>query len=86
MNTDTATIDLLPQSELVKKMAKDLYFGNGQPALFTKVALQEEATETIKTDISDIKRSQQKFTFLLLGTLLTSSGALIAIVIELLRH
>jgi hypothetical protein len=78
-------IELLPHNELVKKMAKDLYLGNGKPALTVRMALQEENMEQVQSDISDIKTGLQKFNILVFATMLSSIGGLIAIVVELVK-
>lgn len=77
---------LLPHGSLVQKMAKDLYFGNGKPALTVRLALQEEQMLTVHSDITEIKKGQQRSTNLLIGTLLSSIGGLFLMGLELYLH
>lgn len=80
MNADEQSIFLLPHDKLVQKMAVDMYLGEGRdnPALTVRVALLEDSMETIR----DVHKANQK---LIIGTLLSSLGGLVLIVIELLK-
>jgi hypothetical protein len=79
-------ISLMPHNELVQKMARDLYFGNGKPALTVRMALQEENMEQVQTDIREIKDVHKANQKLIIGTLVSSLGGLFLIVVELLKH
>lgn len=82
--TSSDALSLMPHSELVQKMARDLYFGNGKPALTVRMALQEENMEQVQTHIADIKDNQRRFGFLVVGTLISSIGGLIGIIVVIL--
>jgi len=79
-------ISFLPHEQLVQKMAKDLYFGNGKPALTVRIALQEEQMDTVHKNITEIKKGQERFTIMIIGTLLSSIGGLIMIGVELYKN
>jgi len=79
-------ISFLPHEQLVQKMAKDLYFGNGKPALTVRIALQEEQMDTVHKNITEIKKGQERFTVMIIGTLLSSIGGLIMIGVELYKN
>lgn len=77
-------IILLPHDQLVSKIAKDLYFGNGKPALTVRIALQEENMEQVQSDIGEIKDNQKSFNRLLLGTLISSIGGVLLVGVEVI--
>lgn len=76
---------VMPSEKLIAKMAQDMYLGNGKPALTVRMALQEENMGQVQTDIGYIKAGQEKFNRLIIATMLSSIGGLIAIVVELVR-
>lgn len=82
--TSSDALSLMPHGELVQKMARDLYFGNGKPALTVRMALQEENMEQVQMHIADIKDNQRRFGFLVMGTLISSIGGLIGIIVVIL--
>lgn len=86
MSDVNESILLLPHDKLVAKMAQDMYFGNGKPALTVRIALQEEAMETVQTHIAEIKDNQKNSNRLLVGTLISSLGGAILMVFELIKH
>jgi hypothetical protein len=86
VSDNNEAISLLPHEELVRKMARDLYFGNGKPALTVRMALQEEAMQTVQSDITEIKDVHKANQKLIIGTLISSLGGLLLIVVELLKH
>jgi hypothetical protein len=85
MGSDNDALSILPHEELVRKMAKDLYFGNGKPALTVRIALQEESMLTVEKNIKEIKENQSRSNTLLITTLISSIGGLIMMGLELYK-
>jgi hypothetical protein len=63
----------------LKRIEKDLYFGNGKPALTIRMEVMEEKVDSISSNLS-------KLVWLMVGTLVSSVGGLIiALVTHFLR-
>lgn len=85
MSEPNEAILLMPHDKLVAKMAQDMYFGNGKPALTVRIALQEEAMETVQANIQEIKDNHKLAIRLVFGTLISSLGGLVLIGVELYK-
>lgn len=79
-------LSILSPNELLKKVVTDLYFGNGKPALTLRVAGIEDELTVLKQALDKQEKWQQKMNNLLIGTLISSVGGLLLVVIEMLRH
>lgn len=87
MNTESNDELLgLSDGQLLRKLVKDVYFGNGKPALTVRMALQEGEMATVHSNIADIKKGMEKSNTLVIGTLLSSVGGLIMIGVEIYLH
>ncbi len=64
-----------PHKDIVLRLEKDMYFGNGKPGMTTRMAAQETITEQIASSLKWIVR-------LLVGTFLSGiAGIIVALVV-----
>jgi hypothetical protein len=69
----------MTDEECLRRIERDLYFGNGKPALTIRIEVTEEKVDTINRNLS-------KLVWLVLGTLVSSLGALaLAVVAHFLK-
>lgn len=80
------SLTALSPGEMLKKVFTDMYFGNGKPALTLRVAAVEDEQSVLKDTLEEMKKWQERMTAVLIGTLLTSVGGLLVIVVDMLRH
>jgi len=76
----------MSRDELFGKVIKDLYFGNGKPALTVRIALQEDAMDRVEKNIVEIKENHKQAIRLVIATLISSIGGLIMIGVELYKN
>lgn len=84
--SDRNDIALLKPDQMLAKVVQDLYFGNSKPALTLRVAENESNIVTLRDAINENKDWQKSMNKLVIGTLISSVGGLIAIIVELIRH
>ena len=77
-------LSILTPNEMLRKIFKDLYFGNGKPALTLRVSSLEEQGEMIKEVLEKQEEWQSRMTTFMIGTLVSSVGGLILICVELM--
>lgn len=76
----------LSDSQMTRKLARDVYFGNGKPALTVRMALLEGEMTTVHSNIDEIKSGQRAATKMMISTLISSIMALIGICVEIALH
>jgi hypothetical protein len=77
----------LTPNELFSKIVKDLYFGNGKPALTERMKTVEDQQNMFRDSLEKAEKWQAGMNKLVIGTLISSVGGLILIIIDLLiRH
>lgn len=80
-------LSVLSPGEMLRKIFTDLYFGNGKPALLLRVQANEDELTVIQKTLEDHNQWQRKMTTLLIGTLISSVGGLIGVIVAIvLRH
>lgn len=65
---DTGFTDSGRYRDDVKRLVKDVYYGNGKPGITTRVQLLEDAVERIGETLERFNKLQDKIVWLLVGT------------------
>ena len=90
MSDEFKNVELLglTPNELFSKIVKDLYFGNGKPALTERMKTVEDQQNMFRDSLEKAEKWQAGMNKLVIGTLISSVGGLILIIIDLLflRH
>ena len=78
MNEELKNIELfgLAPNELFSKIVKDLYFGNGKPALTERIKTVEDQQTMFKDAFEKAEKWQGGMNKLVIGTLISSSWRL----------
>jgi hypothetical protein len=77
---------IMKPGDLLAKLVRDVYFGNGKPALTLRIASVEDQQDMFQNALDESKKWQSSATKLLIASLISSIGGLIAIIVELIRH
>lgn len=86
MSGSNEELSILNQEQMLSKIIKDLYFGNGKPALILRVAGIEEQLAVLKETLDKQEKWQSNVNRLMVGTLLSSLGGAILVIIEMIKR
>jgi len=74
----------LSPNELFVKIVKDIYFGNSKPSLTERMKTVEDQQTMFKDSLDKAEKWQAGMNKLVIGTLISSIGGLVLIIIDLL--
>jgi hypothetical protein len=74
----------LSPNELFVKIVKDIYFGNSKPSLTERMKTVEAQQTMFKDSLDKAEKWQAGMNKLVIGTLISSIGGLVLIIIDLL--
>lgn len=77
-------LSVMTPSELLKKLVTDVYFGNGKPALTVRVAGIEDQQTVFEKALEKQEQWQKSMNKLVIGTLISSVGGLMLIIVEMI--
>ncbi len=86
MSGSNEELSILNQEQMLSKIIKDLYFGIGKPALILRVAGIEEQLAVLKETLDKQEKWQSNVNRLMVGTLLSSLGGAILVIIEMIKR
>ncbi len=86
MSGSNEELSILSQEQMLSKIIKDLYFGNGKPALILRVAGIEEQLAVLKETLDKQEKWQSNVNRLMVGTLLSTLGGAILVIIEMIKR
>jgi len=65
----------------VAKHDCDLYYGNGQPGITTRMALVEKENRDVRADMDEFKKDAKATRMMMLGVILTVVGQIVVMLI-----
>ena len=86
MSEESGNLELvgLSPNELFVKIVKDIYFGNSKPSLTERMKTVEAQQTMFKDSLDKAEKWQAGMNKLVIGTLISSIGGLVLIIINLL--
>lgn len=86
MSEESGNLELvgLSPNELFVKIVKDIYFGNSKPSLTERMKTVEAQQTMFKDSLDKAEKWQAGMNKLVIGTLISSIGGLVLIIIDLL--
>ena len=86
MSEESGNFELvgLSPNELFVKIVKDIYFGNSKPSLTERMKTVEAQQTMFKDSLDKAEKWQAGMNKLVIGTLISSIGGLVLIIINLL--
>ena len=86
MREESGNLELvgLSPNELFVKIVKDIYFGNSKPSLTERMKTVEAQQTMFKDSLDKAEKWQAGMNKLVIGTLISSIGGLVLIIIDLL--
>ena len=86
MSEESGNFELvgLSPNELFVKIVKDIYFGNSKPSLTERMKTVEAQQTMFKDSLDKAEKWQAGMNKLVIGTLISSIGGLVLIIIDLL--